>query len=377
MFNRNAVIWMLLIAMSLAFAVSADAKFITMSGRSAMGYFQSDKGGVYDTATFRGSDVKLVTTFELPADLKATFRMNINEGEFGSVDYAFLDVPLGFVGLADVKARVGQFKIPLGVETFIDNSIEQNLVNNSVGLFNGNDRGIMFFGKADVSDYGITYDLAFTEGSAHNSARALSAAAASTGDDPDVDSEKSITFRLGSKLTDALSVWGSWHNSGDLGMNGTSSAAVGGVTLTGAGKNAERELWLLHADYKFEQGLVKGYYGEFDDDTEAADGNKGKREGKVWMLEGRYDVTEKVYLGLQWSKIDLKGSNFLAPSGGTGGMGVNVNEMKRVEAGIAYQLGEWVTFKYAFTNNKRTFTSGSGLTDPDDDIQSLLVAVKF
>lgn len=343
-------------------AASKGSK-VKIDGRIFVGTFASGAQGQYPNRSTDISDAKLRFTFFPAKNITIVNRLNTTGAKAVDFDYFYADFART-VGASNTL-RLGQRKIDVGQETWVDNPIENMLITNSVSHVSGYGIGLATVGRFKGPDSPL-YELGFVNGPKGVTVRP------STG--------LPINVKIGTPFAKNLFVSASYFNSGSLG--GTDSSAIGVAEVSTAPTGAakwQRSLWELDFRYNYGQSGIRSTiptgtlpplmlgatYGRFFDDATGAP----DRNGSYWFGESLVRLNPKLYAAARYSVTDLS-TGTLAKLGKSP---VAVNSYKRTSIGLGYVLTELVQLKMEYTINN---TSG-GASDPSLNQWAAGVAAKF
>lgn len=111
-----------------------------IDGRMFVGVFESGDQGAYPNASTDINDAKIRFTFNPSKNITIVNRLNATGAKTGDFDYFYLDYA-GAPWPASI-IRLGQRKIDVGQETWVDNPIENMLISNSVSHVSGYGTGL-------------------------------------------------------------------------------------------------------------------------------------------------------------------------------------------------------------------------------------------
>ena len=379
---------------SMVFAEDEFKPNIDFKGsRLAAGYLNSGKNGSYQYGSFQEPDAKLRFNWQMSPDVTIVTRMSIENAAFNSLDYFYIDYrnilaqasPSLKDGPFNPTIRLGRLKLDVGEETWADNPVESIVVSNSASIIKGYDEGLQLFDTIKKERFGvpIKWSLSLTNGN--------------SGTGKDNNQAKATDFKIGVNPITELYVSGSYYNSGQLGIS-TGHVAPNNADATFAGlatapTNAtlwSRTIKELDLRYDFQpgkenrlnpgapawsdsKGYIRAAYGQFADDgtDKLAPINKvTNREGTYYFVEGCYNVTEKLYLGVRESKIDIKKSTMFYTLNG-----VNANDYTRTSVGVGYRLTDNTHVKIEDAVNSAKVPTGT--KKPEINQIALLFTTKF
>ena len=341
---------------------------LKLKGRWAAGYYYSGKSGSYHKGSFEIPDVKLIFTFE-PDDInKLTLRMNLNNAEFKSVDYAYLETKLDkFFNLSfPLSSRVGRIRDDFGEEYKSNNPIEGALPSNSASNIDGKDEGVYFTGKIWKNNP-VSYAVSVTNGT--------------SGTGSDSSAPKAFTGKLFYNFIDPLYVSASYYNSGSMKSSNTEMSIAGLTSRPTNATNWTRQIWEVDMRYDYKKKdkkfVVPAYadskailqlsYGGFSDDVSVSPAST-KRAGMFGMSEGLYNVTKKFYIAGRVSFIELF-KNYTASLND-----INCNAYQRYSLGLGYRLTGNTLLKFSYDWNEE---SGTTTSIANNNLLSAVVAAQF
>lgn len=361
--------------------------------RLATGYLDSGKNGSYQYGSFQMPDAKLRFNWQMSPDVTIVTRMSIENSAFNSLDYFYIEYknllaqasPSLKDGPFNPVMKMGHIKLDIGEETWADNPVESIVVSNSASIVKGYDEGLQLSQTLHKDYLGvpIKWSLSLTNGN--------------SGTGKDNNQGKATCLKLGVNPITELYVSGSYYNSGQLGIT-TGHVAPNNADVTYAGlatAPTNATLWTrtiteLDLRYDFQpgkenrlnpgapawsdsKGYVRAAYGQFADDGKdklAPIVKVTNREGKYYFVEGCYNVTEKLYLGVRQSKIDIKKSTLFYTLNG-----VNANDYTRTSVGVGYRLTDNTHVKIEDAVNSAKVPTGT--KKPEINQIALLFTTKF
>jgi hypothetical protein len=361
--------------------------------RLATGYLDSGKNGSYQYGSFQMPDAKLRLNWQMSPDVTVVTRMSIENATFNSLDYFYMDYrnilaqasPSLKDGPFNPTIRMGRIKLDVGEETWADNPEESIVVSNSASIVKGYGQGLELFDtlKKEVLGVPIKWSLSLTDGTSVTGA--------------DNNQAKATNVKIGALPIPELYVSGTYYNSGQLGVStghvAPASAEESFAGLSTAPTNATlwtRTIKELDLRYDFQpgkenrlnpgapawsdsKGYVRAAYGQFADDGSdkmAPIVKVTNREGTYYFVEGCYNATEKLYLGVRESKININKSTLFYTLNG-----VNANDYTRTSIGVGYRLTDNTHVKIEDAVNSAKVPTGT--KKPEINQIALLFTTKF
>lgn len=344
-------------------AATKDSK-IKIDGRIFTGIFSTGKQGSSPNWSTDINDAKLRFTFNPSKNITIVNRLSTSGAKAADFDYFYLD----YAGALSPTSiiRVGQRKIDVGQETFVDNPIENMLITNSISHVSGYGTGVALLGKINNKGNSPLYEVGFVNGPKGVMTRP------STG--------LPVNAKIGAPITNNLFASASYFKSGKL--RGTDNSAISVAELSSAPSGAvqwDRKLWEVDLRYNYGPSgirslipagklppvMVGATYGSFSDSATGA----SDRDGKYWFVEGLARLSDKLYSAVRYSVTDLD-------DGVLGKLGKSpeaVNSYKRTSIGLGYALTDLTQLKTEYTINN---TNG-GASDPSLNQWAIGVASKF
>ncbi|MHB9038101.1 MAG: S-layer homology domain-containing protein [Armatimonadota bacterium] len=337
---------------------------IKIDGRIFVGLFGTEKQGPFPNWSTDIPDAKLRFTFNPAKNITIVNRFNTSGAKTADFDYFYLD----YCGLPNPTSslRLGQRKIDVGQETWVDNPIENMLITNSVSHVSGYGIGLATLGRFGSSANAPVYEIGFVNGPKGVTTRP------STG--------LPVNVKVGAPILGNLFASASYFTTGRLGANDKSAISVAEISDAPAGAlDWQRNLWELDLRYnygpigirpldpigKLPPLMLGATYGRFDDDaTGAAD-----RTGSYWFGECLYRLSPKFWASARYSVTEL-GNGMLAKLAKSP---VAVNSYKRTSIGLGYAITSLVEWKAEYTIND---TSG-GASQPGLNQWATGIAAKF
>jgi hypothetical protein len=344
-------------------SASKGAK-LKIDGRVFAGVMKSGRQGSDPNWSTEIPDAKIRFTFSPSKRITVVNRLSTSNAKNGDFDYFYLD----YAGLLSPTntLRLGQRKIDVGQETWVDNPIENMLVSNSVSHVSGYGVGAALLGNFGSAANSPLYEIGFVNGPKGVTTRPSSGLP--------------VNVKVGAPLSNNTFASISYFSSGRLGAADKSAIAVAEIADAPTGAtNWDRKLWEADLRYNYGSkgirsliptgtlpGLMLGAtLGGFNDDaTGVAD-----RSGNFWFLEASHGMSSKAYVAARYSvtNLDNGAAAKLAKSP------VDVNSYARTSLGIGYAISDLTQLKFEYSLNN---TSG-GLTDPSLNQWALGAASKF
>jgi hypothetical protein len=337
-----------------------------IDGRIFLGLFNSGKQGSYPNWSTDIPDAKLRFTFCPAQNITVVNRLSFKPVKSGSttspvdLDYFYADFAhtLG----ATNALRLGQRKIDVGQETWVDNPIENMLINNSVSHVSGYGIGLAGVGKFS----GGVYELGFVNGPKGVTSRP------STG--------LPVNAKIGGWLLGNVFGSASFFSTGRLGAADNSAISVAEISSAPTGATAwKRNLCELDLRYnygptgirnliptgKLPPVMLGATWGKFNDSAEGAPG----RDGAYWFVEGLVRMSAKLYAAARYSVTDLSGSAVASLAKSP----VPVNSYRRTSVGLGYAITDLAQWKMEYSINDTT----GGASEPSLNQWATGIAAKF
>lgn len=334
---------------------------LKISGRWAVGYFDSGENGSFPDGSFQLPEAKL--RFDLQPDKinTITLRLNLNNAVFNNVDYFYVDskdfLPFLRQTPFSLESRLGRFKLDYGEETWSNNPVESAVVSNSAANVNGNDEGLQLSGKIKIFEpIPIKWSASVTNGNSSTGA--------------DNENSKAFSGKIAINPLDDMYLSASYYHSDDL-ENGSSEISIAGIS--GAPTNATnwtREIWEVDARYDFKKGkesldppaytdsvaYIRGAFGQFWDDAEISGVRRGTtshlavedRDGDYGFVEGLYNINSKLFTAYRYSIVDLQKGQRASLNG------INSNRHQRHSLGLGWRWSDKTILKAEYTWNKES-----------------------
>lgn len=335
---------------------------LKIDGRIFAGVFSTGADGSSPNWSTDIKDAKLRFTFTPSDRITVVNRLSTSGAKNGDFDYFYLDYK-GALNPTNI-IRVGQRKVDVGQETWVDNPVENMLVSNAVSSVAGYATGIAVLGRFNETKHSPLYELGFTNGVKGVMVRP-------TNDIP-------FNVKLGVPLPSNLFASFSYFDSGTIGAADKPAISVGGLSSAPIATEWDRKLWELDVRYNYgETGIrpliptgdlppvmLGATYGSFSDSAVGTD-----RDGKYWFLEGLVRMSNRTYAAARYSVVALDDGMVAKLGGNT----VDVNSYRRISIGLGYALTSLTHLKAEYSIND---TSG-GASDPSLNQFAVGVASKF
>ncbi|MDO8682684.1 MAG: hypothetical protein Q7N50_04300, partial [Armatimonadota bacterium] len=301
---------------------------IKIDGRIFAGLFESGDEGSYSNWGTDISDAKIRFTFNPAKNITVVNRFSTTGAKTDGFDYFYAD----FAGVLSPTntIRLGQRKIDVGQETWVDNPIENMLITNSVSHVSGYGTGVALLGKFEDTKTSPLYEIGFVNGPKGVMVRPTNALP--------------VNIKLGAPLPSNLFASASYFRSGGIGGSDKSGISVGEVSDYPSATEWNRSLWEVDLRYNYGASGIRSLvptgdlppvmlgatYGAFNDDAVGA----ADRDGQFWFVEGLFRLNKRAYAAARYSMVDLDGG-VLAKLGKSP---VSVNSYKRTSIGFGYAL---------------------------------------
>lgn len=385
---------LILLAGIISFAVAQEEfkPSVDFKGsRFAAGYLDSGNDGSFPAGSFQMPDAKLRFNWSMNPDITVVTRMSLNDASFKDVDYLYLEYRnLLATAIPSMKnspfnpiVRLGRFKADFGEEVLSNNPVDGVLISNSAANVDGKDEGLQLLGTISKEYLGVPmkWSLSITNGN--------------EGTGADNEQAKAFCAKIGIHPVPNIYVTASYYNSGELGDTGSGAkkAELSYAKLADAPISAtkwSRNMTEIDLRYDFQSvqdklfcpdapawcggmGYIRMAYGQFTDDgkdTAAPIVNVVDRKGTYYFVEGVYNATKEIYLGIRQSNIEFdKGTVFASLNS------VDANKYTRTSFGAGYRLSgnTHIKFEYA-TNTEDVPTTAQ---EPENNQISTLITTKF
>lgn len=341
----------------------ADSQ-LKIDGRLFAGIIDTGNDGSTPNWSTDINDAKLRFTFTPSSNITIVNRLSTTGAKNGDFDYFYLD----YRGVLSPTStvRIGQRKIDVGQESWVDNPVENMLITNSPSRVSGYGTGLAFLGKfTDSPDSGL-YEIGFVNGPRGVMTRT------STG--------LQVNAKVGTPVADNVFASASYFDTGKLGAADKSAVSVAELSDAPSGAtNWERKLWELDLRYNYGNSGIRSLiptgeippvmlgatYGSFNDSASGAAG----RRGDYWFAEGLIKLSSRLYGAARYGVVNLSNgaSSKLVKSP------VSVNSYRRTSIGLGYSLTDLTQLKLEYAFNS---TSG-GASEPSLNQAAFGVATKF
>lgn len=358
--------------------LAEEVKVDITGSRLAAGYIDAGSNGNNTAGSFSVPDAKLRTNVKVNEDTSAVIRLSLNNGIVGGTDYLYVKLDnvvnklTGGKGPINPEITVGRFKINFGEETWNNNPVEGALVTNSVANATGYDEGIQFKQNIDVP-------LPFILGAS----LALMNGNAASGDDN--NNGKAHAIKVTGQMKNAIGPGGLYFSLSNYGSGKLPCLALvddAALSINGM-TNGTLNTWtrkvvqldvrfdLLEGAQKFDpskaplfsdaKGVFRFAYGQGTDGEPAI----GKINVVYVMLDGIYNIDNKMYVAFRYSYADYTVDRFSAQDGTFG----------RTSIGGGYKVSDISILKLEYTLNSEPDTA----TNPEleNDQISLLLTTKW
>lgn len=335
-----------------------------LDGRIFLGLFSSGDQGAYPNWSTDISDAKLRLTANPSPRITIVNRFRTNGAQTSGFDYFYLD----YARIFDPTSllRIGQRKIDVGQETWVDNPIENILITNSISSVSGYGTGLALRGKFGESKYMPLYEVGYVNGPRGVMIRPTTA----------------IPFNVKIGKLFPYEIFGSlsYYDTGHLRASDGSAISVASLTNAPTGATQwSRNLWEADIRYNFGETGTRSIIpsdklpktmaafaiGAFNDDATGAP----DRDGTYWYIEALRHLSRQFYAASRYSTVTLH-SGVLA---GLGGSPIPVNSYNRTSVGLGYHITDLTDVKTEYTFND---TSG-GIPEPSLNQWAIGVASKF
>ena len=340
---------------------------LKIDGRLFTGLLDSGQQGKYTHWSGDVPDAKIRFTWTPSKNVTVVNRLNLNLSNSGNnptFDYMYVD--LAEMLLPTNTVRIGQRKLDVGQETWVDNPIENMLVSNSISHIGGYGTGVALRGKFMNTATAPTYEMGFINGPQGLTVRPTSGLP--------------YNIKIAAPFCGNLFASGTYYNSGT--MLGANSSAVKVAEISSSPTGAthwRRSLW--EADLRYNYGatgilpfepfgkippvMLGATYGASDDSVMGA----GDRNGHYWFVEGMARINDKLYSAARYSVFDLSDG----VKAKLGDSPVAVNSYKRTSLGLGYALSDLVILKTEYSWN----CTGGTVVQPRLNQASFGVATRF
>ena len=330
---------------------------IKIDGRIFTGILDSGDQGSDPIWSTDVSDAKLRLTFNPSSNITVVNRLSTAGAKTADFDYFYLDYDM-----PKTTIRVGQRKLDVGQEIWVDDPVESVVITNSISHVTGYAAGVALVGKLGTPLYEVGF---------FNGVKGLM-----------LRPTNSLPYnaKIGVPLPGNLFTSLSYYNSGDLGATGKSAISVAEIADAPAGSTEwKRSLWELDLRYNYGSKGIRpiipsgnlpkimlgAAYGAFGDHAVGAP----DRDGKYWFVESLYSLNDHLYAAARYSTVNLDDGVLAA----LGKSPIAVNSYRRTSIGLGYRLTNLTDLKTEYTFND---TSG-GSPKPSLNQWAIGLASKF
>ena len=347
-------------------AVSAGFKDekVKIDGRIFIGLFDTGDQGTSPNGGADINDAKIRLTFNPSKNVTIVNRLSTTGAKSADFDYFYMDLAKALG--PNNTLRIGQRKIDIGQETWVDSPEENLLISPSIPHVVGYGTGMALVGRFTDTAASPMYEAGFVNGSKGVMSRPTSSLP--------------INLKLGAPLRNDIFASASYFDSGKLGASDKSAIGIAELTDAPAGATEwRRKIWELDVRYNagnsgyralipstdLPRFMAAAMFGAFSDDASGVP----DRDGKFWYVEGLYGLSDRLYTVARYGAVDLDGGVLAA----LGKSPVAVNSYKRTSIGLGYRLTDLTHLKTEYSFNE---TSG-GASEPSLDQWAFGVASKF
>lgn len=274
---------------------------VKTDGRIFAGVFSTGDDGPTPNWSAGITDAKLRFAF-LPAK-NVTIVKRLTTTGAKAVDFDYFYVDFASVICASNTLRLGQRKIDVGQETWVDDPVENMLITNSVSHVSGYGIGLATLGRFKGPDSPM-YEVGFVNGPKGVTTRPSSGLP--------------VNVKLGTPLPMNLFASATYFSTDNLGASDKSAVSFAEISDAPAGATAwSRSLWEIDLRYNYGKSGIRpliptgelprlmlgATYGQFKDDVTGA----RDRNGSYWFAEGMARLNGKLYAAARYSVTDLDG----------------------------------------------------------------------
>ncbi len=337
---------------------------LNISGEGAVGFFDSQRNGVFPNAEFRVDEAKLFVEAPIWDDVYFFSEINLAARTSDALELNLGELYLDFEAVSKLwnaerllNIRVGRLDVPFGEEYLYRDAIDNPLISHSLADFWGVDEGIEFYGSAGKMSYVIAVQNGGVPGAR------------------DFNPDKSVAARISYDPTKLVHLSLSAMRTGDLDVAGDELSELwfGGGWFRSIGSPATTEFHanLIQADLalNFSRGHVRasGGYARYDDNDPLAD---NQRDFFFYSLEGVCNVTRKFYAGARFSRIFVTDGYPLPGQGDMGNyffnpFGPQAEELWRCSVGLGYRFSPNLLVKTEYSLEGGKEVGGARREDVD------------
>src|SRR6478736_1714399 len=244
---------------------------LNISGEGAVGFFDSQRNGVFPNAEFRVDEAKLFVEAPIWDDVYFFSELNLAARTSDSLDVSLGELYLDFEAVSKLwdaerllNIRVGRMDVPFGEEYLYRDAIDNPLISHSLADFWGVDEGIELYGSASKLSYVIAVQNGGVSGTR------------------DFNPDKSVAARVSYDPTKLVHLSLSAMRTGDLDTtdDGVSELWFGGGWFRSIGSPATTEFHanLIQTDLalNFSRGHIRasGGVARYDDNDPLAENRR-------------------------------------------------------------------------------------------------------
>jgi hypothetical protein len=269
---------------------------VILSGEGGLAFFESGGDGQFPNAEFRVDEARVFLDAQVWDNTYFFTELDLATRENPSIDASVEEFYVDFENISrlwnhdhQVNIRVGRFDIPFGEEYLSRYAIDNPLIAHSLSDIWGVDEGVELYGDVGKFDYAVAVQ---------NGGENLD----------DFNADKSVAGRLGYNPTHWLRVSASAMRTGNINIQNDGDAALwfGNANIGSIGSPStttfHTELAEGDVQVRLPRTQIKaaGGYLHYDDNDTVANNN---RDIYYYYVQGRYDVTKKLYGAARFSQI--------------------------------------------------------------------------
>jgi len=334
---------------------------VILSGEGAVGFFESGNKGQFPNADFRVDEARLFVDAQVWNDVYFFAGIDITTREFSSQDLRLNELYVDFENVSKLwnverllNIRAGQFFTPFGEEYQQRYAIDDPLISHSLSDIWGVDDGIEAYGALGQFDYALAVQNGGMPGSTSFHA------------------DKSVAGRLGYTPAKWLRLSASAMRTGNLSTSDKVTALWFGnglffpLGLPATTTTFHADLVESDVQLKYSRGELKGAggYVHFDDNNTAAD---DERDMYYYYVEGRYDITKKLYGAVEFSQIIIPNGYPIIGQGSSIYFGLLTKDIWRLSLDIGYRFGDQLVLKAEYSIERGKEVNGEA-RDHEDQI---------
>ena len=337
---------------------------INISGEGGVGFFDSQKNGIFPNNEFRVDEAKLFVEAPIWGDVYFFTEINLAQRHDSGVDVDVGELYLDFEDVSklwgqdrQLNIRVGRTDVPFGEEYLTRDAIDNPLISHSVTDFWGVDEGVELYGTLG----GVNYIVAVQNGGVPVAR--------------DFNKDKSVIGRVSYDPTRWLHLSVSGMRTGDLDAAADrdclSELWFGGgwFRSIGSASTTKFHAELVQGDIAVHcpHGHLKAYggYAHYDDDDPLGD---NQRDIYFYTVEGIGNITRKLYAAARFSEIFVHNGYPLPGNGDMGQyffnpFGPQAEVLWRLSLGLGYRFSKNLVLKAEYSFEQAKEVSGATRDD--------------